>query len=84
MLKEDLMKMLANVPDGADIPVQPTPEPPAEPLAESPVEPSKTPNDATVTITAAEFMRMVEAYAQQHNPQPEAEKEKKHAEVYLY
>lgn len=84
MLKEELLKMLANVPDGAEIDIPSPVEPSAEPTTESPAEPPTVPNDQMVTISAAEFMRMVEAYAQKQSAQPEPKKEKKHAEVFLY
>lgn len=84
MLKEELLKMLANVPDGVDIDIQPPVEPPAEPPVETPAESPKIPNDQMLSITAADFMRMVEAYSQKHSAQPEAKKEKTYAEVFLH
>lgn len=84
MLKEELLKMLANVSDGVDIDIQSPVEPPAEPLVESPAESPKVSNDQMLSISAADFMRMVEAYAQKQSVQSEPKKEKTYAEVFLH
>ena len=101
MLKEELLKLLDNVPDGADIdvktPIEPAkdkskpdstsakPESKPDPAPATPPSPSIK-NDEVISITAAEFMRMVEAYSQaQSKKVDEKEKgEKDNAEVFLY
>lgn len=90
MLKEELLKLLAKVPDGADIDVKPPVEPakdesnPDPAPATPPTPPIK--NEDVITITASEFMRMVEAYSQAQSSKVDEKKkgEKDDAEVFLY
>lgn len=90
MLKEELLKLLANVPDGADIDVK-TPIEPAKDESNpdpAPATPPSPPikNDEVISITAAEFMRMVEAYSQAQSKKVDEKNkgEKDNAEVFLY
>lgn len=99
MKREDLLKMLEGLPEGTDIdidsnivpPIPPNDspaEPPVDPPAEPPVDPPAEPpikNDQTITMTAADFMRAVEAIAQKRKPNDDKKpKEKNNAEVFLY
>ena len=91
MLKEELLKLLAKVPDGADIdvksPIEPAKdEPNPDPAPATPPTPPIK-NDDVITITASEFMRMVEAYSQVQSSKVDDKnkgEKKDDAEVFLY